>query len=91
MIRIFGFPRDPDERELHFDVLNFEGALARDRDAILKLETELSAEGAIPGRIDMPTNTITVVVTDPSLSDDDVAALIERYGFEVRPRKGDPL
>jgi hypothetical protein len=86
-MRLFGFPKNPDEREVCFDVLNFEAALARDPDAILKLETELSAQGAIPGRVDMPTSTITVLVTDPTLTDSDVVTLISQYGFVVQPRK----
>jgi hypothetical protein len=86
-MRLFDYPKNPDERQVCFDVLNFEAALARDPDAILKLETQLSAEGAIPGRVDMPTRTICVLVTDPDLTDNDVVALIARYGFEVQPRK----
>lgn len=89
-MRIFDFPKNPDERELAFDVLNFDEALSRDLDAILKLETQLSAEGVIPGRVDTPTNTLTVLVTDPTLTDDDVVALIKKFGFEVRPRRGGP-
>jgi len=86
MMRLFGFPKNRDEREMYFEVLNFEAALARDSDAILKLETQLSAEGVIPGRVDTPTNTLTVLVTDPTLTDNDVVALINKYGFEVRPK-----
>ena len=88
-MRMFAFHEVPHDRKLCFDVLNFAEALAADPLAIEKLETQLSGQGAMPGHVDMPTNTICVLVTDPALTDDDVTRLITNYGFVVRLRKGE--
>ena len=82
-MRIFGWPPVKD-RYLCYDVDNFAEAGAV---AIEAIEDTLGESGALIGRIDVPSATLCVLVTDHNLSDEDVTRLVESYGFRVRRRK----
>jgi hypothetical protein len=86
------YPRVPGERLVCFDVANFEEALARNPYAIEQFETGAGHHGFLAARVDVPTNTICVSVTDPSLTDSDVAAAVAAFGFVVQPqpKEGNP-
>jgi hypothetical protein len=77
------FPRVPGEHLVCFDVANFEEALARDPFAIERFERDAGHHGFVAARVDVPTKTICVSVTDPSLTDAEVAAAVAAFGFEV--------
>jgi hypothetical protein len=79
-------PRVPGERLVCFDVANFDEILARDPAVIERFEVEAGYQGFLAAYVDQPTNTICVSVTDPSLTDSDVAAAVAAFGFDVQPK-----
>lgn len=84
-MQLFGLFGSASERYVCFDVLNFESAPTG---AVARLETELPPQGAIPGRVDEPSKTICIRITDPSVSDEQAEAMVRGCGFEVRRKKG---
>lgn len=86
------FPRVPSERFVCFDVENFDEALAHDPAVIERFEMDAGHHGFLAAHVDQPTNTICVSVTDPSLTDTDVAAAVAAFGFvvQLKPREGKP-
>jgi hypothetical protein len=69
---------------LCFDIDNFEEAFGRDHLAIEHVESALALRGAIPARVDFPTRTFCVTVTNPDLGPREVLSILATYGFRAR-------
>lgn len=70
-------------RVVCFKVENYEEAYKRDSELITKLEMSLSGGGAIPAKIDFPSQLCCVIITDPTVRPEDVQQILETFGLRV--------
>ena len=69
---------------LCFDIANFDEAYSRDHLAVERTEAELARAGALPARVDFPSRTFCVTITNPDLKVETVLGIFASNGLQAR-------
>lgn len=72
---------------LCLDIDNFQEVYAHDNMAIERAEKALALRGALPARVDFPTRSFCLNVTNPDLGVEEVISILATYGFRARLRE----
>jgi hypothetical protein len=85
----WAFPRQPHERIVCFDVANIDELAVNDPAVFTRFEEQIGWQGALPVRVDVPSRTICVVVMKELMTDAEVTAAVETFGFKVQLKQGE--
>ena len=68
---------------LCFEIANFDEAYSRDHLAVERIEAALAHAGALPARVDFPSRTFCVTVTNPDLKVETVLSIFAMNGLQA--------